>query len=368
MASNQFTSAAYFGQRNVGPPRNLDQQDIRQRPFEQRYGEQREVELEKNRVAGEPLLLGESLAVRRLRSQIRRIAPYFRTALIRGEPGSGKELVARCLHAGSAGAGGPFLPAQAEALAGPFAHDQPVRPAARRSVELLLESAYGGTLYMRGVGELTSVLQAGLLRFLRACEERRTIPANARRTEPRTLAMRILAATEHDLRGLAAVGQFRRDLYAHLSAVEILVPPLRERTEDIPMLSQWVLGRLAKTAGIGATLLAEATVAQLQRLPWPENLHQFQQVLVQAAELAEGGLIEPRHLLALVETGSEISPTAWRTRKLERLHDVIERHVLEVLAHCGGNKLRAAEALGISRSTLYRMLEARPARTVESGE
>jgi DNA-binding NtrC family response regulator len=306
---------------------------------------------------GAPVLLGESAAVRRLRSQIRRIAPYFRTALIRGETGAGKELVARCLHAGSAAADGPFLAAQAEHLAGLFARGEATPAASMRSAELLLESACGGTLYMKGVGDLSFGLQAGMLRFLRACEQRRIAPVRGTRAEPRTLAMRILAASERDLRSLAAIGQFRQDLYARLSAVEILVPPLRERTEDIPALAPWMLVRLAQAGSENATRLAGATIAQLQRAPWPGNLRQLESVLAQAAALADGESIEPRHLLALVEPGLAVAPRV----KTERLNDVIQRHVLEVLGRCGGNKLRAAEALGISRSTLYRMLDAQSA-------
>jgi DNA-binding NtrC family response regulator len=335
MASTHVTSAACFGQQEDLGEDGLELQGVS---------------------PGAPVLLGKSPAVRRLHSQIRRIAPYFRTALIRGEPGSGKELVARCLHAGSAGADGPFLAAQAEALAELFARGEAVHPTAKRSADLLLESVYGGTLYMKGVAELSFGLQAGLLRFLRACEQRRATPASTRRAASRTLAIRILAATGADLSTVAAVGQFRQDLYAYLSAVEIQVPPLRERVEDIPALAEWVLGR---AAGPGGKLLAEATTAQLQRALWPGNLRQFERVLAQAATLAEGTLIEPRHLLALVETGGN-SP-AVEALKTERLHDVIVRHVLKVLEHCGGNKVRAAEALGISRSTLYRMLEAQPA-------
>jgi DNA-binding NtrC family response regulator len=306
---------------------------------------------------GAPVLLGESVAVRRLRSQIRRIAPYFRVALIRGEPGSGKDLVARALHAGSAAAEGPFIETQAVAVSEPFAPGEARRAAFIGAVASLPGAAHAGTLYLTGVGELSVRQQAGLLRFLRSCEQRRAAPPHARPAGSRAPALRILAASERDLRGLAAIGQFRQDLYAQLSAVEILVPPLRERLDDIPILAEYLLVRLAAASGRVAKLLAEATVAQLQRARWPENLRQLERVLGYAAGLAEGAWIEPRHLLSLVEPG--FAPAA-ETVNLERLHDVIHRHVLDVLRRCGGNKLRAAEMLGISRSTLYRMLDARP--------
>jgi DNA-binding NtrC family response regulator len=316
-------------------------------------------ELEDHESTGELVVMGESVAVRRLRSQIRRIAPYFRTALIRGETGSGKELVARRLHAGSPGADGPFIVEPAAAIAEPFARDEPARVTAMRSTESLLESAHTGALYLKGVGELSFGQQAGLFRFLRACEERHGAAAGAGhvrldRTDRRA---RILAASDRDLRALALIGQFRQDLYAHLSAVEILVPPLRDRVDDIPKLGEWLLRRLAGQTRQSPKLLAEATVARLMRAVWPNNLHDLERVVCQAAALAEGASIEPRHLLALVEpefAGLAAAPAA----KVERLQEVVQQHVFDVLARCGGNKLRAAEALGISRSTLYRMLDA----------
>ncbi len=309
---------------------------------------------------GEPVVLGESVAVRRLRSQIRRIAPYFRTALIRGEPGSGKELVARCLHAGSPGADGPFIMAPAAVLAETFAGGEETHTAGMRSVESLLASAYSGALYLMGVGELSFGQQAGLFRFLRACEGLRgAVPVGGRVRDERTNARaRILAASDRDLRALSLIGRFRQDLYAHLSAVEIFVPPLRQRAEDIPTLAEWLLRRLAEQTQQSPKLLAEATVAQLKKAPWPSNLRELERVVCQAAALAEGASIELRHLLALVKPGF-VDPAAVPGVKLERLHDVVQQHVLDTLGRCGGNKLRAAEMLGISRSTLYRMLGAK---------
>jgi DNA-binding NtrC family response regulator len=309
---------------------------------------------------GGPVMLGESVAVRRLRSQIRRIAPYFRTALIRGETGSGKELVARCLHAGSPGARGPFIMAQAAVLAEPFARGESSPVVGIRPAVSLLESAHGGTLFLKDVGELSFALQAGLFRFLRACEELRgAVPGAAHvRIDRADAQARVLAACDRDLRALALIGQFRQDLYAHLSAVEILVPPLRQRVEDIPAIGEWLLRRLAEQTRQSPKRLAEATIAQLKKAPWPGNLRGLERVVCQAAALAEGASIELRHLLALVEPGCAGAAAAPRA-KPERLHDVIQQHVLDVLGRCGGNKLRAAEVLGISRSTLYRMLNAK---------
>ena len=308
------------------------------------------------------VLLGESLAIRRLRSQIQRIAPYYRTALIRGETGCGKQLVARAIHALSPAADGPFIVTNATALAESIANGDSARFASTSSAASLLESAHGGTLYLNCVGELPFILQAAFLRFVRACEEYRNAPPPARRgdlrhTGPVRPDTRILASSDRDLRVLTAIGQFRQDIYARLSAVEILVPPLRQRVEDIPVLVAWLLRRIADETGLGPKLLAETTLAQLQDRLWPNNLRELERVIAQAAALAEGPIVEPRHLLALVEPANAAPPRP-PVIQIERLHDVIQQHVLDVLTRCGGNKLRAAELLGISRSTLYRMLDA----------
>jgi DNA-binding NtrC family response regulator len=310
----------------------------------------------------DPVLMGDSVVIRRLRSQVQRIAPYFHTALIRGETGSGKQLVARAIHALSPGADGPFIVANASALAESIANGESSRPASSPSAASLLNSANGGTLYLDSVGELPFTLQAALFRFVRACEERRNVPQPAsrndfRRSEPARIDTRILASSDRDLRVLAAIGQFRQDLYARLSAVEILVPPLRQRIEDIPTLAAWLLRRIADETGQAPKLLAQSTLIQLQDRLWPNNLRELERVVAQAAALAEGAVVEPRHLLALVEPASA-SPARPPIIHIERLHDVIQQHVLDVLTRCGGNKLRAAELLGISRSTLYRMLDA----------
>jgi DNA-binding NtrC family response regulator len=291
----------------------------------------------------DPHLIGDSPAMRRLRSQIQRVAPYFRTALVHGEPGTGKELAARAVHLLSPGVDGPFVVCPLASLTGALAADESQSGAA------LLESAQGGTLFLEEIGELPYALQVNMVRLLKSFEERR---AETRRWE-----LRIVAATHRNLRTLSAIGQFRQDLYARLSVVEILVPPLRQREEDIPILAAKILRRVARKSGEHPKLLAQETLARLQQHPWPGNLRELRRVLARAVERAEGSTIEPRHLAALGEPVSAPS-TAPPIARIERLQEVIQQHVLSVLTRCAGNKLRAAELLGISRSTLYRMLDA----------
>jgi DNA-binding NtrC family response regulator len=312
-----------------------------------------------------PILLGDSAAIRQLRSQIQRVAPYLRIALIRGEAGTGKQFVARAVHNLSSGAEGPFIVCDAAALAESIADgDGRSTSLSTPTAGQLLKSAHGGILFLDGVGRLSPALQTTLLGFIRSCTERRATPAQPGRASLRRPDTRILVASDRDLRTLAAVGHFRPDLYAHLSGVELVVPPLRQRIEDIPVLAAWLLRRLAGRAGHSPKMLADATLAQLQDRAWPGNLRELDRVLVQAASLTDGVILEPRHLLALVEPAHPDSATSTAARP-ERLDDVIRQHVLEVLTRCGGNKLRAAELLGISRSTLYRMLESADASRTE---
>ena len=302
-------------------------------------------------------LLGESLAVRQLRSQIRRLAPYFRIASIHGEAGTCKEAVARAIHALSPSRAGPFIVADAGLPAESVEH-----------VDRMLRSAHGGTLYLKRAGELSLAQQSALLQSFQAGERRRGIwpyPAT-RRLETRGVraadssCMRILVASDRDLRQLVATGKFRQDLYARLTGLEIFVPPLCQRAADIPILGESLLGRIAKRTGRSPKLLAESAILWLQEYLWPNNLVELERVIARAAAFAESETIETGHLIASVETGLTHT-TDTSTLRVERLHDVIQRHVVNVLMRCGGNKVRAAESLGISRSTLYRMLGAKEA-------
>lgn len=305
------------------------------------------------------VLLGGSAAARQLRSQVQRIAPHFRLALIQGEAGSGKEYVARAIHALSGGIDDPFIVSEAAALA-EFRGNK--RSPGTPAPVSLLESGSGGVLFVRHVENLSLGLQAALMRVFRSMEDRRGADSHAphagpdRRKSVRA-ATRVLVACESGLRTLCAVGQVRQDLYAYLSAVEIIVPTLRERVEDIPALADWLLRQSAMQTGHPPKILARETAEQLQQQRWTGNIRELEMVITHAAAMAEGEVIEPRHLL--MRTEPEEASLGGSTKKPLPLHDVVRRHVLRVLTLCHGNKLRAAELLGISRSTLYRMLEAK---------
>ncbi len=320
-------------------------------------------------------LIGDSAAVHRLRLQVNRIGPHFRSVLIRGEAGTEKVQVARTLHALSHKAAGDFIHCSAASL---FSLNRPDRPdktdrpgrsgtpattedvppaltaprlLRERSLETLAASASGGTLYLEEVDQLSPTAQATLLRILRRHEF-----AEAGGHIAQRLGCRIIASTSEGLKALASAGRFAQELYQRLAAVEIVVPPLRERTGDLAELIQRALDRLTQPAAAARLTISPEAFEHMRDYSWPGNLQELEAVLESAAARCEAGTIELRHLPPL--SSNQTPMAAEQIEANVRLQDVIERHVMLVLKACGGNKLRAAERLGISRSTLYRMLEA----------
>ncbi len=278
-------------------------------------------------------LVGEGASMRRVRSQLQRIAPYFRVALITGEPGTGKETVARALHKRSTRSGGPFIVWRLADFAERL-REENLTPDVLRDLRR-------GTLFIDGIGGMSLTLQGRLLELMQQQEAFRSQRAE----------LRIVAANERELRTLTTTGQLREELYRRIAAVEIGLAPLRKRPEDIPLVAETLLRHLP-----GAASITVEAVELLCKQNWLGNIREMRKVLHTAVNLAEGAAVEPVHL-ALLEPEPE-SDKQTGERSLERLQDVIQRHVLEVLTKCAGNKLKASEVLGISRSTLYRMLDA----------
>jgi DNA-binding NtrC family response regulator len=274
-------------------------------------------------------MVGGGSAMARLRMQVQRIGPHFRTVLVSGEAGTGKELAARNLHWLSQGAGGPF-----------------VMCAAAAQVDRAVKMAHGGTVFFDTIGEMPPGEQLELLGVLRRQESGAAV---AQRMD-----LRIVASTREDLKVLAFAGRFQQELYQRLAMVEIALPPLRERKEDIPELAIHLLGRLALQVGGRAKGISQDAMRVLEEYGWLGNVAELESALRCAALRCEGAVVEAGHLPVLAEE----SAGAVSMAATARLQDVVEQHVLRVLKSCAGNKLRAAEVLGISRSTLYRMLDA----------
>lgn len=293
-------------------------------------------------------LLGDGSGLRHIRSQVERIGPHFRLALITGETGSGKEQVARCLHLASSGADGPFLvtdPARLESVLLSSQRGLTVSLSTPSELGNLLESSRGGTLFLDEVASLSLAGQAALLNVL-------DLQARSRGHRD----ARIIASTSRSLRALAASGAFRQDLLYRISAVEIAVPSLRERKGDIPGLANRFLQASNQLHGKSFHGITRETLDRLCRYEWPGNVRELESVIRTAVIHCEGASLDLRHLPSLEKsapTGSDPCPP----QRSVCLQDVVEEHVLDILRRCDGNKLRAAELLGISRSTLYRMLD-----------
>lgn len=280
-------------------------------------------------------LIGTSAAMERLRLQVRRIGPHFRTVLVSGEAGSGKEITARTLHGLSQGADQPFVVCPAATLEGsnPFT--------------ALMKAAGRGTLFLDDIGEMPLEAQGHLLRVLRRQEWSQEGLPSAQR-----LSVRLIASSSRDLRGLVSAGRFRQELYRRIATLEITVPPLRERMEDLPMLAESFVSQFAQMYGKRVERIAQDAMERLMAHRWLGNVRELENILRNGVLLSDGVELLAEELPEFVAVEGNADAGG-----IVRLQDVIERHVLHVLKSCEGNKLRAAETLGISRSTLYRMLE-----------
>ncbi|HXC95227.1 MAG TPA: sigma 54-interacting transcriptional regulator [Edaphobacter sp.] len=296
---------------------------------------------------GEIELVGSSTAMQRLRVQVRRIGPHFRSVLVSGEAGTGKKFVARALHHMRRGASGPLVVCPATELENGLVC---------RSEKTFAESfarltkLFGpGTLFLDGVDEMSLRAQDRLIFALKSLEQ----------TQSEDSPQRIIASTREDLKALVSAGRFRQELYLQLATVEIALPPLRDRIDDLAELVEYFLERCKDGH---AYQVADEAMKKMQQYRWPENMRELNRVLRDATGRCKGQLIEPGDLPELAHERGTVNETATM-----RLQDVVDQYVLRVLKDCGGNKLRAAEILGISRSTLYRMLDAGACSEVWTG-
>jgi DNA-binding NtrC family response regulator len=279
------------------------------------------------------------------------------TVLLQGESGTGKEVVARYIHELSPRAGKPFLSINCGALPESlleselFGHVKGSFTGASRDKEGLFSAAGEGTFFLDEIGETTPATQVKLLRVL---QQREVIPVGA--TEAKQVNARVIAATNRDLEDEIKRGGFRSDLFYRLNVISIVLPPLRSRPGDIPLLSEAFLNRSAEARGEAARRLAPEAVEAMERYSWPGNVRELENALERAVILAKGDtiplsalperVVEPRSD-PLVSDAVQTNPTL----------DTIERaYIMWVLENEGGNKPRTAEVLGIDPSTLYRKL------------
>jgi DNA-binding NtrC family response regulator len=287
--------------------------------------------------------VAESPAMRQLVEMARRVAPADAAVLITGESGSGKERIARLLHDGSQRASGPWIALHCGAIGESALEAEPFGQAYEHAG--LFEAADGGTLFLDEVDEISPGMQAKLLRALR----------RAREDEGRRIAVRIVAATHRDLAHDAATGAFRQDLYYRLKVVELRVPPLRERTEDVLPLARELLGAAAGDLKREVPTFGADVAEQLLRYRWPGNVRELKNTMERCAALARGPRVELDDLPSEILQASSQPPRV--VGPVRPLHEIEREYILAALASNSGNQTRTAEQLQIGVATLYRKLK-----------
>ena len=307
-------------------------------------------------------IVGDGPAMRQLLETISRIAPKDITVLIRGETGTGKELIASLLHAQSHRATGPLVRFNCAAIPGElaeaelFGHARGAFTGAVQAHRGFFAQADGGTLVLDEVGELPLSVQAKLLRAL---QEGEIQPVGAGKVE--RVDVRVIACTNRDLADEARTGRFRQDLYYRLAVVDLVVPPLREHREDIPALAAEFARRYAERFGMQDVRLLPELLDSLQRLDWPGNVRQLENAVARIVALSTGGDIG-LEAFALASTApaadadAEAPPEG--TLSLREQLDAVERSLIRrTMTAAGGNQSEAARRLGLSRGSLIERLK-----------
>jgi two-component system response regulator HydG len=299
------------------------------------------------------LMVGDSPKMQRVIDLVSRVADSQASVLIRGESGTGKEMVARLIHGSSPRKDGPFVAINCAALPETLLESElfGIERGVATGVEARpgkFELAKGGTIFLDEIGDIPLTLQAKLLRVL---QEREIEKLGGRRRIP--VDVRILSATHRNLEEMIEKTEFRQDLYYRLKVVEIVLPPLRERRDDIPKLVRFFLEKYGKREGLRDVRITQEALQKLMRYPFPGNVRELENQIEGALALTTDPVIDPGDLLLPDEPGDgggerELSgdfPT---------LDDLAARYIMRVLAHTKGNISKAAKILGMNRGTLHR--------------
>jgi DNA-binding NtrC family response regulator len=318
-------------------------------------------------------LIGRGPSMRRVFEQIQKVAETDLTVLVRGESGTGKELVAQALHHRSPRARRPFVAVNCAAISRElveselFGHEKGAFTGASARRIGRFESAEGGTIFLDEIGDMPIETQAKVLRVL---QERTLERVGGAR--PIQVDVRIIAATHRDLEAEVARGSYREDLYYRLRVVELVVPPLRERVEDVPALVDRFLDQLATRLGRERMRISATAMSRLARHSWPGNVRELRNVIEQAAVLAGGASIEEDDLRLAGSRGTSSSPRAPETpppldatvsddqtfseAKRVAVEDFERRYITDALRRHGGNVSQTAEALGMVRQSLQQKI------------
>ncbi len=316
-------------------------------------------------------IIGSSPPMRELFEQIRMVAPTRATVLLHGESGTGKELIANAIHQNSDRKRARFLPINCAAIPATlmeselFGHEKGAFTGADRAHPGKFEQAHGGTLFLDEIGELNLDLQAKLLRVL---EERVVTRVGGAQAIP--VDVRIVTATNRDLSRMAAEGRFREDLLYRLKVVELRIPPLRERREDIPLLSHAFVAQIAREYGKPVRSLSPEVVRALQEYSWPGNVRELKNVIERMVIFCSEEELREVHLPAELRPALPPLPAQAGTPAgpaepspptapvpIRPLEDLEREAILRTLEKTGGNKTQAARILGIGLRTLHRKLK-----------
>ena len=302
-------------------------------------------------------LVGRSPAMQEVLGLIEKVAPTNATVLLTGESGTGKEVVARLIHAHSAQKDNVFLPINCGAIPETllesqlFGHTKGTFTGATGSQEGLFQRARGGTIFLDEIGEMPLSLQVKLLRVI---EEKEVLPLGA--TNPLKVDVRILAATNRNLKQEVEKGQFREDLYYRLNVIGLSLPPLRDRREDIPLLVEYLVQRNNRELKKAYNGVDNQAMKLLMSLPWRGNVRELDNVLERAMILGGGEWISVADLpRGEASSAPPRAPTGENLKEAVRAYE--RSHIENVLNRMDGDKRAAAELLGLSLSSLYRKLE-----------
>ncbi len=304
--------------------------------------------------AGVERMVGRDPAMVEIFKLIGQVAGTRTTVVIRGESGTGKELVAREIHGSSPYADQPFVAVNCTALPATlleselFGHVKGAFTDAVGDRRGRFALAGRGTIFLDEIGDTPPEFQAKLLRVL---QEHEYYPLGAER--PERAEARVIAATHRNLEEEVVLGRFREDLYYRLRVVEILVPPLRDRMGDIPLLAEHLVGKVGAAVDRRGMKLAPESVDSLLTYPWPGNVRELENCLTRAVVTATSEVIRPEHLqFGAPAAGAELFPESLAT-----LENVERAHIIRILEATGGHKSRSADILGISRPRLDRLIQ-----------
>jgi DNA-binding NtrC family response regulator len=288
-------------------------------------------------------------------AKIRRVAPHFRTALVTGATGTGKELIAKALHNLSPASAGEFVVCNCSGLVETlveselFGYVKGAFTGATHDTAGLFENADRGGIFLDEIAELSPSAQAKLLRVLQDHRVRRVGSSVSREVD-----VRVIAATNRDLRSMVGEGKFREDLYYRLAVVEIGLPDLASRREDLPLLERYFVEKYAAEYAKPIAGLTRRAQARMASYPWPGNIRELENVIGTACMMADGRFVDINNLPDRIRSHSGEESTT--DKALISLEELQRRHVIRVLQRVRGNKARAAEILGIGRATIYGLL------------